>query len=156
MQCFGHHYGENDYSVIFLFFIDCYIIDYLEFFSDKFSACPAYSFSVHVLSEFTLFQCKHNIKFHRVWHLSPASFIYKAVIWNTMLMVCSPMLSVSTEPCGVANLSLQQCLEFDTQQNREFLASGELITISVAPQIALSPLNHYIRLNVLCNDQKDN
>lgn len=74
MQCFGHHYGENDYSVIFLFFIDCYIIDYLEFFSDKFSACPAYSFSVHVLSEFTLFQCKHNIKFHRVWHLSPASF----------------------------------------------------------------------------------
>ncbi len=89
-----------------------------------------------------------SLKFHRVWPLSPASFIYKPVIWNTMLMVCSPLLSVSTEPCGVANLSLQQCLEFDTQQNRVFSASGELITISGAPQISLSPLNHYIRLNV--------
>lgn len=89
----------------------------------------------------------------RVWPLSPAPFIYKAVIWNTMLTVCSPMLAVSTEPCGAANLSLEQCLEFDTQQSRVFSVSWELITKSLAPQISLTPLNHYIRLNVPYNDQ---
>jgi len=45
---------------------------------------------------------------HRVWPLSPVAFIYKAVLWNTMLTVCSPMLAVSTEPCGAANLPLEQ------------------------------------------------
>ncbi len=148
--------------VILELFIDYYIIDFGFLVTN--SVYVLHTVSIYVISmscqSSLCFSANTNsplsLKFHRVWPLSPASFIYKAVIWNTMLMVCSPMLSVSTEPCGVANLSVQQCLEFDTQQNRVFSASGELITLSVAPQISLSPLNHYIQLNVLCNDQKDN
>lgn len=109
------------------------------------------SFILHVLLKFSFSPLSQNA--HRVWPLSPAPFIYKAVIWNTMLTVCSPMLAVSTEPCGAANLSPKQCLEFDTQQSRVFSVSWELITKSLAPQISLSPLNHYIRLNVPYNDQ---
>lgn len=113
-----------------------------------------YSFILHVLSKFSLWiYWLKGEKLNRVWPLSSDPFIYKAVIWNTMLTVCSPMLAVSTEPCGAVNLSLEQCLEFDTQQSRVFSVSWELITVSLTPQISLSPLNHYIRLNVPYNDQ---
>lgn len=102
--------------------------------------------------------CANTISLSRarsssVWPLSPVSFIYKAVMWNSVLTVCSPLLTVSTEPCRAANLSLKQCLEFWYTAEQSIHSLGESLlqyqSISDAAHISLSPLNHYIRFDVI-------